>query len=44
MMQNMMDGCHMSGGMMLGMGLFGLLALLVLVLSITGLTKYIFFR
>ena len=33
-----------SGGMMLGMGVFGLLILLVLVLALAALVKYVFFR
>ena len=33
-----------GGGMMLGMGLFGLLALIVAVLMIAALVKYVFFR
>jgi hypothetical protein len=37
----MMD--HM-GGMMWGMGLFGLLVLVVLVLGLAALVKYLFFR
>jgi hypothetical protein len=42
MMQGMMgDG---AGGMMWGMGLFGLLALLVTILVIAALVKYVFFR
>lgn len=39
----MMDGM-MSGGMMWGMGVFGLLILLVLVLGLAALVKYVFFR
>jgi len=39
MMQHMMDG-----GMMWGMGLGGLIALLLLVLIIAALVKYVFFR
>jgi hypothetical protein len=38
MMQQMMDG-----GMMWGMGLGGLIALIVLVLIIAALVKYVFF-
>ena len=38
-MQNMMDG-----GMMWGMGLGGLIALILLVLVIAALVKYVFFR
>ncbi len=34
----------MGGGMMWGMGLVGLLALLVLVLMLAALVKYLFFR
>jgi hypothetical protein len=37
----MMD--HMKGGMMAGMGLFGLLAAIVLVLAAAALIKYLFF-
>jgi hypothetical protein len=33
-----------GGGMMWGMGLFGLLALIVAVLVIAALVKYVFFR
>ena len=33
----------MSGGMMSGMGLFGLLILLLLVLGVGALIKYLFF-
>ena len=39
MMQHMMDG-----GMMWGMGLGGLIALILLVLVIAALVKYVFFR
>jgi hypothetical protein len=39
MMHNMMDG-----GMMWGMGLAGLLALIVIILAIAALVKYLFFR
>jgi hypothetical protein len=39
MMQHMMDG-----GMMWGMGVGGLIALILLVLVIASLVKYIFFR
>jgi hypothetical protein len=39
MMQHMMDG-----GMMWGMGLGGLIALVLFVLLITALVKYVFFR
>ena len=39
MMQHMMDG-----GMMWGMGLGGLIALILLVLVIAALAKYVFFR
>jgi hypothetical protein len=39
MMQRMMDG-----GMMWGMGLGGLIAILLLVLVIAALVKYVFFR
>jgi len=38
-MQRMMDG-----GMMWGMGLGGLIAILLLVLVIAALVKYVFFR
>ena len=41
-MQNMMNGM-MGGGMMWGMGLFGLLMLLLLVLGVGALVKYLFF-
>lgn len=44
MMQSMIDGCQMGSGMMLGMGFFGLAVFLTFALSITALTKYIFFR
>jgi hypothetical protein len=37
----MMD--HMTGGMMLGMGLIGILVLLLLILGIAALVKYLFF-
>jgi hypothetical protein len=40
MMDRMMDGT----GMMWGMGLGGLLAVVVLVLMIAALVKYVFFR
>ena len=39
MMQHMMDG-----GMMWGMGVGGLIALILLVLVIAALVKYVFFR
>lgn len=39
MMQHMMDG-----GMMWGMGLGGLIALVLIVLLIAALVKYVFFR
>jgi len=39
MMHEMMDG-----GMMWGMGLFGLLALIVGILLVAALVKYLFFR
>ena len=39
MMQHMMDG-----GMMWGMGLGGLIALIILILVIAALVKYVFFR
>jgi hypothetical protein len=38
-MQNMMDG-----GMMWGMGLGGLIAIVVVALAIAALVKYVFFR
>ncbi len=38
MMNHMMDG-----GMMWGMGLFGLLAIIVLLLAAAALVKYVFF-
>jgi hypothetical protein len=41
-MSDMMNGM-MSGGMMWGMGLFGLLILLLLVLGVGALVKYLFF-
>jgi hypothetical protein len=34
----------MGGGMMWGMGLFGLVALIVVLLAIAALVKYVFFR
>jgi hypothetical protein len=34
----------MGGGMMWGMGLFGLVALIVALLVIAALVKYVFFR
>ncbi len=34
----------MGGGMMWGMGLFGIVALLVVILLIAALVKYVFFR
>jgi hypothetical protein len=39
MMQHMMDG-----GMMWGMGLGGLIALIILILVIAALVKYVFYR
>lgn len=42
MMHGMMGGG--MGGMMCGMGLFGLLATAVLVLLLAALVKYVFFR
>jgi hypothetical protein len=39
MMHDLMDG-----GMMWGMGLFGLLGLVVALLVIAALVKYVFFR
>ena len=41
-MQNMMNGM-MGGDMMWGMGLFGLLIMLLVVLSLGALIKYLFF-
>ena len=41
-MQNMMNGM-MSGDMMWGMGLFGLLIVLLVVLGLGALIKYLFF-
>ena len=41
-MQAMMNGM-MGGDMMWGMGLFGLLILLLVVLSLGALIKYLFF-
>lgn len=41
-MQAMMYGM-MNGGMLWGMGLFGLLILLLLVLGLGALIKYLFF-
>ncbi len=38
----MMD--HMTGPMMWGMGLFGLLSLVLVVLAIAALAKYVFFN
>jgi hypothetical protein len=34
----------MSGGMMWGMGLFGLVAVIVVLLVIAALVRYVFFR
>jgi hypothetical protein len=34
----------MMGGMMWGMGLFGLIALVLALLAIAALVKYVFFR
>jgi hypothetical protein len=34
----------MGGGMMWGMGLFGLVALIVVLLVIAALVEYVFFR
>jgi hypothetical protein len=34
----------MGGGMMWGMGLFGLVALIAVLLVIAALVKYVFFR
>jgi hypothetical protein len=34
----------MGGGMMWGMGLFGLVALIVVLLVIAALVKYVFFQ
>ena len=39
----MMNGDMMGGGMMWGMGLFWLLAIIVLVLGAAALIKYLFF-
>lgn len=39
-MNGMMDG---HGGMMWGMGLFGILGIVVLVLLVAALIKYLFF-
>ncbi len=41
-MQGMMDGV-MGGTTMWGMGLYGLLVLIVLVLAVGALIKYLFF-
>ena len=41
-MQGMMNGM-MGGDMMWGMGLFGLLIMLLVVLSLGALIKYLFF-
>lgn len=38
-----MDGMMNGGSMMWGMGLFGLLGLVVLLLAAAALTKYLFF-
>lgn len=43
MMQGMM-GDGTMGGMIWGMGLFGLLAVVLLLLGIAALAKYLFFR
>jgi hypothetical protein len=43
MMHSMMGDGSMSG-MMWGMGLFGVVAVLVLLLAIAALVKYLFFR
>lgn len=43
MMQGMM-GDGTMGGMMWGMGLFGLITVAVVVLLIAALVKYVFFR
>ena len=43
MMQGMM-GDGTMGGMMWGMGLFGLVLLVVLLLAAAALVKYLFFR
>jgi hypothetical protein len=40
----MMDGSMMGGSMMSCMGVFSLLLLIVLVLSIAALSKYLFFN
>jgi hypothetical protein len=34
----------MSGGMMWGMGIFGLILLILVILVIAALVKYLFFR
>jgi hypothetical protein len=39
----MMDHMMMSGGMMWGMGLIGLLVIIVLLLGVAALVKYLFF-
>ena len=39
----MMDGMMNGGGMMWGMGLFGLLLIALLVLAAAALVKYLFF-
>lgn len=41
--KTMMDGMMNGGSMMWGMGLFGLLGLVVLLLAAAALTKYLFF-
>ena len=38
----MMEG--MGGGMMWGMGVFGLLVLIALIFIVAALVKYVFFR
>lgn len=39
----MMDGMMNGGGMMWGMGLFGLLLIVLIVLAVAALVKYLFF-
>ena len=43
MMNRTMDGMMDTGSMMWGMGLFGLLAMMVLILAVAALVKYLFF-
>jgi hypothetical protein len=40
----MMHDMMMTGAMMWGMGLIGLLVILVLILGLVALVKYVFFR